>query len=64
MNDKERIEQWANALSPEQSHQAIVDLVLELFERDEIHFPEESQGPYWESCGEPIVKGQETFPNE
>ena len=56
---QERLAYWANNLTPEQLREVVVEMVGRLIENEEIAFHDEALVPYWRSCGDSIVTGQE-----
>ena len=50
---------WASTLTEEQLRQALVDTVMNLIETEDIRFGD--LAPYWVSCGEPVVAGQQIY---
>lgn len=57
---RESIVIWAERLNEEQLREAVVNAVTHLCETDDVHIGDLGV-PYWESCGEPLVAGQETW---
>lgn len=60
----EKVVDWVESLSVEQLQQALTNTVEYMIDTDDIQFPEEALAPYWESCGEPLVFGQQVWEDE
>lgn len=60
--ERVRMVDWVDALTEEQLRQALKDTVELLASTEYIRFGE--LAPYWESCGEPIVHGQQTHKDD
>ncbi len=59
--DKDKIRQWASNLTEDETREALIQLVEFGIETDSIYF---GKNPYWESCGEPLVPGQQLYNDE
>ena len=64
MNRRERLKAWATELSAEQMHSVIVELVCFAIDAEMISFSDETLAPYWSNDGEPVIDGQNIFPEE
>lgn len=51
---RERLMLWITELSDKQRKELLLELVEELIEREEIHFWDDSEKPYWSTNGEYI----------
>ena len=61
---KERLEKWASELTPEQSKKLIVAMVEDAVLCENVRFWDDSLAPYWEATGDPLVDGQDCFPDD
>lgn len=58
-NDKEKLEKWISQLSETDKNRCLSNLIDFLISVDYIHYyPENSEEPYWESCGDSIIDGE------
>ena len=55
----ERLEKWANKATKEQLEELAVVMVQRMMEIEEVRFHSDSLAPFWESCGEPLIEGQQ-----
>jgi len=56
MTRQERLQEWVNTLSDEQIKEALITTVSELIEVETVRFWDDSDEPYWDSCGESLVE--------
>lgn len=56
---RQRLKEWAAALTPEQAQKALVDMTEYAITSEWISFYKDTQYPYYSTCGEPLVDGQE-----
>jgi hypothetical protein len=58
----EKIKQWASNLTAEQMRPALEELVDFAIDAEMVSFPREF--PYWSNTGEPLIAGQNPFPDD
>ena len=61
---EDRRDKWLSELTDEQKNCAIRVMLDELVVQDTVRFHHECCAPYWGSCGEPVVDGQESFSDD
>ena len=61
MSTNERLEKWAASASKDQLEDLAIILVQRMMEIEEVRFHEDCLAPFWESCGEPLIDGQQTY---
>jgi len=54
-----RLLDWACGLSEDEATEVIVTLVEYGIDTEDIKFHEDSEAPYWDSCGDPLVEQEE-----
>lgn len=59
-----RIEAWARKLTAKQAKTALAELVERCCEIEEICFYPHNLAPYWETTGDPLVEGQQAWPED
>lgn len=64
MNRKERIKLWAEKLTEEQAKSALCLLVDGAVDSEDINFWDDSIAPYWGATGDPLIEGQDCWPEE
>jgi len=64
MNTQQKIEAWIGRLTDAQKDELILDLVAEHINSENIRFPDAALSPYWIHSGDPIVAGQQTYPED
>lgn len=62
MGKTERIQKWANELTPEQMRPLVVELAQLACDAEYVRVGD--LAPYWEATGEPLVDGQKTWADD
>jgi len=58
---EQKIRRWAAGLTPEQALAALVEMTETALDGDVIRLSSETDVPYWDTTGEPVVAGQRPF---
>lgn len=61
---RSRLIKWIKKLDRDQLMQMALEVTEELIDTEQVHFYETSLAPYWDSTGDPLVRGQKTYPDE
>ena len=61
---KERVKAWASLLGEDEKVKLLVDLALDSVCTETVSFPEGALAPYWSATGEPLVEGQDCWPDD
>lgn len=64
MNRIERLTQWANSLTEEQMRPILTELVDFAIDAEMVGFWDDCKAPYWSNSGEPLIEGQQPWPEE